>query len=206
MKKESPRLPLLSIAIVCFVVGTLSVQINLSNQGDQAEPAISIEAPSTTSQKTALIIGVDDLKRTEPRLLATWLASFQFPSKEIILSGFPTDYQPTGFSTPLAGLFRWFPDAGVDKTFLEAIQQTKGKSIDVVLVLDEIGYASLIDFMDGVTLAGNFMDGPTVISALRVFYEDPLISLDAQSKILRALAARVGTLGEAPNLTPLFDL
>jgi len=30
--------------------------------------------------------------------------------------------------------------------------------------------------------------------------------LEAQGKVLRALADRVGTLGEAPNLTPLFNL
>jgi anionic cell wall polymer biosynthesis LytR-Cps2A-Psr (LCP) family protein len=206
MKKESSHIPLLSIAIFFFVVGAISVLLNLSDQNDQEIPNSASALDSNTSQRTALIIGVDRLDQTEPQLLSVWLAMFHFPSKEIVLSGFPTDFEATAASHPLSDLFMFNHETGVSGNFISAIQNFVGLEVDVVLVLDEVGFASLIDFLDGITLTGNYMDGPTVISALRVFYEDPLISLEAQGKVLRALANRVGTLGESPNLTPLFNL
>ncbi len=206
MKKEPSRIPLLSIAIFFFVVGALSVLINLSNSNDPEERSRPTDTGSNTSQKNALIVGVDRLDQSEPQLLSVWLATFQFPSKEVLLQGFPTNFQSSTSSIPLSHLFGWAPDFSVNAGFIDAIQNAADVEVDVVLVLDEVGFATLIDYLEGITLTGNFMDGSTVISALRVFYEDPLISLEAQGKVLRALADRVGTLGEAPNLTPLFNL
>ncbi len=206
MKRESSRVPLLSIAIFCFVVGALSVLINLSKQDDSLDRATPTESPSNSSLRTALILGVDRFNQPEPQLLAVWLATFQFPDKQIVLLGLPTNFQSPESPIPLANLFGWNPDSGVEGSFLAAIKQSTGSEIEVVLVLDEVGYASLIEFLEGITLTGNYMDGPTVISALRVFYDDPLISLEAQAKILRALAERVETLGASPNLTSLFNL
>jgi hypothetical protein len=206
MKKESSRIPLLSIAIIFFVVGAISVLLNLSVQKDPETQITSPEIESNTSQKNALIIGVDRLDQAEPQLLSVWLAMFHFPRKEVVLSGFPTSFQSTNMSNPLSDLFTFSKETGITNNFVIAIENAANLNVDVVLVLDEIGYASLIDYLEGITLTGNYMDGPTVISALRVFYEDPLISLEAQGKVLRALANRVDTLGDAPNLTPLFNL
>jgi len=206
MKKETSRIPLLSIAIFCFVVGAISVLINLSNSNEPELQAPPPETGSNTSQKNALIVGVDRLDRSDSQLLSVWLATFQFPSKEVLLQGFPTNFQASTSSIPLSNLFGWGPDSSVNAGFIDAIQQAADVEVDVVLVLDEVGFVTLIDYLEGITLTGNFMDGPTVISALRVFYEDPLISLEAQGKVLRALADRVETLGDAPNLTSLFNL
>ena len=206
MKKEPSRIPLLSIAIFCFVVGALTVLINLSNSNDTEKQGTPTVTGTNSSQKNALIVGVDRLDQPEPQLLSVWLAKFQFPSKEVLLLGFPTNYQASTSSIPISNLFGWTPDSNVNASFIDAIQKAAGVEVDVVLVLDEVGFATLIDYLEGITLTGNFMDGPTVISALRVFYEDPLISLEAQGKVLRALANRVESLGEAPNLTPLFNL
>ncbi|MEJ2607757.1 MAG: hypothetical protein P8Z41_13915 [Anaerolineales bacterium] len=206
MKRETSRIPLLSIAIFCFLVGALSVLINLSNQDNTAEKTAAPPTESDASRKTALILGVDRLNQSDPQLLSVWIATFHFPDKEIVLYGFPTDLQSSASPIPLANSFGWSPDNGVDGNFLAAVQKSTGVEPDVVLILDEVGYASLIDYLEGITLTGNYMDGPTVISALRVFYDDPLISLEAQSKVLRALAERVEILGGSPNLTPLFNL
>ncbi len=206
MKRETSRIPLLSIAIFCFLVGALSVLINLSTQENPAEKATSTPNETHSSQKTALILGVDRLNQSEPQLLSAWLATFEFPNKDIVLFGLPTNLQSSESPIPIANLFNWSRDTGVDGNFLTAIQKSTGVEPEVVLILDEVGYASLIDYLDGITLTGNYMDGPTVISALRVFYDDPLTSLEAQAKVLRALAERVETLGPSPNLTPLFDL
>jgi hypothetical protein len=206
MKRETSRIPLLSIAIFCFLVGALSVLINLSKQENPAQKSATPPAESESSQKAALILGVDRLNQSDPQLLSVWMATFEFRDKEIILHGFPTNLQSSASPISLANLFGWSPDTGVDGSFLAAIEKTTGVEPDIVLILDEVGYASLIDYLEGITLTGNYMDGPTVISALRVFYDDPLISLEAQAKVLRALAERVDTLGSSPNLTPLFNL
>ncbi|NIS81507.1 MAG: hypothetical protein GTO14_15185 [Anaerolineales bacterium] len=206
MNRKTSRFPMLIIILICFVVGALSVYLNVSNRISIFPQATPTVPPSVTHQKTALILGVDDLSLPEPRLLAVWFASFRFPEKEIFLYGLPTDYAADVSSPSLADLFQWHGENGVAKAFLVALQEIHISEPNVILVLDEQGFATLIDYLTGVPLGGSSMDGETVVNALRFFYEDPSQSLEAQTKILRALVERVQVLGDTLDLTDLFNL
>lgn len=197
---------MLIIILLCFGVGALSVYLNISNRITLFPQPTPSATTAVTNQKTALILGVDDLENPQPRLLSVWFATFRFPDNEIILYGLPTDHK-TDLSLPsFADMFHWSPEKGVDSALLDALQRVYAPKPNVILILDELGFSALIDFLEGVTLEGTPMDGETVVNALRFFYEDPSQSLKVQTKILRALVQQVDVLEPPLDLTVLFNL
>jgi hypothetical protein len=180
--------------------------VQSTQQASELTPAWDTAA-SDQPQQTWLILGVDDLQSQQPELVAIWYATFRLPGKGIFLVGLPTNSPSLGAQSPtLHDLFLWSADHGVDPTFLEALAQYVTPSPDVILVLDEVAFATLVDYVGGVTLEGSHLDGLQVVGVLRLLADQPQALLATQRGVLLALSSQAHLLGSSPDATSLIDL
>jgi hypothetical protein len=216
MKSRPPVAMLVAVLSLCFVLGLLSVLLRQPTDGNPglerrvptSRPTSHILPPETGADQTViLILGVDQLRGSRPTLRAVWFATYRLPAKGIFLMGLPVD-QPTGGATsaPLHSLFAWSPDQGVDPGFLRALESFVALSPDVVLILDEVAFAALVDYLGGVELSGVQLDGQEVIAFLDLIARDPAASLQAQASILEPLSQQAPRIGDTLDLTPLTEL
>jgi hypothetical protein len=214
---KRPSLPLvLFVLFICFVAGLASV---LLKPGDDSSPMASLQPQSnsetafpfgdatTSPQTTILILGVDDLQAETPRLEAIWFVTFRLPGRDLFLLGIPI-HIPVGVQPELRlkDLFRWSTDQGPDALFMQALHDEVPLTIDVILVVDEIAFASFIDYMGGVTLESGTLDGHQVIGVLDLVKDQPTAALEVQERVVRALSEKAPNLGSTPDLTPLMTL
>jgi hypothetical protein len=204
------------VIFACFSAGLFSVWLRQRNaqsspvpstlQASDLTPAWDAAA-SDQPQQTLLILGVDDLQSEQPALMAIWFATFRLPGKGIFLVGLPTNSPSLGTLSPtLHDLFLWSADQGVDPTFLEALTQYVAPPPDAILVLDEVAFATLVDYVGGVTLEGSQLDGIQVVGVLRLLADQPQASLATQRGVLLALSSKAHLLGSSPDATSLIDL
>jgi hypothetical protein len=160
----------------------------------------------THSTQSILILGVDHIADQEGRLLAIWLLSLDPMSREIDLLGLPVDLTPAEGENTLSESFDlWLPpDYGAD--FIRRIGELTQIPIMGFVVLDEHAFAVLLDYMGGVDLDGEVLDGASVIGSLRLTYDNPQASLLLQTRILEKLRTNVNRIGTTPELTPLTAL
>ncbi|MGD8813528.1 MAG: hypothetical protein PVI78_03535 [Anaerolineales bacterium] len=214
---KRPSLPLvLFVLFICFAAGLVSVFLK---QGSESDPLASPEPPSnlettlpigdatTSPQTTILVIGVDQLQTETPKLEAIWFVTFRLPGRDLFLLGIPINarvrVQP---ELRLKDLFRWSVDQGPDAIFMQALYDEVPLSIDVILVVDEIAFAALIDYMGGVTLESGTLDGNQVIGVLDLVKDQPTAALEVQERVVQALSEKAPNLGSTPDLTPLIAL
>jgi len=206
MPQRTLRATLLWIAAGFFALGLASVILRPSSPTSSptrtpAEPSPQPDAP----QSTVLILGVDDLASETPQLRAVWLAAHRPPGEAVYLFGLPIDAAASDGSR-LQDSFTWERDAGPTPEFLSAVGALSPVSLDVVVALDETGFASLIDFLGGVELEGGKVGGREVLGVMGLFTGDAAASLEAQRRLLEALARRAGDVGPGSELQPLVDL
>jgi hypothetical protein len=214
---KRPSLPLVLLVLsICFVAGLVSVLISQNDDGLPSTPQ-GMEASSTTHlpgtdatsspQTTILILGVDQLGTENPQLRAIWFATFRLPGRDVFLFGIPLDLpvaaQP---ELRLHDLFRWSANQGPDALFMQALYAELPLAIDVILALDEVGFAALIDYMGGVTLESGTLDGNQVIGVLELVEDQPRAALEVQGRLVRALRDKAPELGSTPDLSPLMAL
>lgn len=214
---KRPSLPLvLFVLLACFVAGLASVL--LRPRDDQSPPASIQTEPSATvhlnianatssPQTTILILGVDQLGSATPQLEGIWFATFRLPGTDLFLFGIPLD-APVGAQAQLdlKDLFRWSADQGPDALFMQALYATVPLSIDVILVIDKIAFAALVDYMGGVTLESGTLDGRQVIGVLELVENQPKAALEVQGRLVEALSEKAPNLGSTPDLSPLMAL
>lgn len=214
---KRPSLPLvLFVLLICFVAGLASVLLSQRDDGfpplsPGTDPSRTTHPPGTNAtsspQTTILILGVDHLNSEDPELLAIWFATFRLPGTELFLFGIPVDVpvaaQP---DLRLRDLFRWSNDQGADALFQQALFAELPLTIDVILVLDKVGFAALVDFMGGVTLESGTLDGNQVIGVLELVEDQPRAALEIQGRLVRALRDKAYVLGSTPDLSPLMAL
>jgi hypothetical protein len=217
MHFKSPATYLLLLILVCFAAGVISVVLrpDALNQEPMESPELqatqsTIEIlPGTIETQTTqsiLILGVDHIADHEGQLLAIWLLSLDPITKKIDLLGLPVDLTPPGGETTLAESFDlWLPpDYGAG--FIRRIGELTQTPIMGFAVLDEHAFAELLDYMGGVDLDGELLDGASVIGSLRLTYGNPQASLLLQTRILEKLRTTVHHIGTTPELTPLTAL
>ncbi|HSB90220.1 MAG TPA: hypothetical protein VLD63_09370 [Anaerolineales bacterium] len=206
MSQRTLRATLLWIAAGFFALGLASVLLRPS--APSAATATSTDEPTPAPdapQSTALILGVDDLGSSSPQLLAVWLAAHRPPGRAVYLFGLTTDTN-TADGAKLTQAFSWKPGSGPSREFLSAVASLSPVALDVVVVMDETAFAALIDFLGGVELEGGVVGGREVIGVMGLLTGDAAASLDAQGRLLEALAQRAGQVGPGTELKPLADL
>ncbi len=185
MPQRTLRATLLWIAAGFFALGLASVILRPSSPAvspvaTSAEPSPPPNAP----QSTVLLLGVDDLASEPPQLRAVWLAAHRPPGEAVYLFGLPID-AATPDGVLLKDAFSWDPDAGPTSEFLSAVATLSPVPLDVVVVLDETAFASLIDFLGGVELEGGKVGGREVLGVMGLLTGDAAASLEASAPLER---------------------
>jgi hypothetical protein len=192
---------LLVVVMSCFTVGILSVLV------DQPQTVESAQTVTPSPRKTALILGVNQIRSIDSQLRAVWLATHRPPDQEVFLLGVPLDFEIcTSNVRTLRQTFGWTPEGGVDPRFLEAFDGEQLMKPDAVIVADEIAFAELINFLGGIEFNGVHIQGNAVAAFLDVIAEDPAISIRTQQAVLISIIEKVYLLDEPFDTTPLLPL
>jgi hypothetical protein len=106
----------------------------------------------------------------------------------------------------LDALFTWSADAGVDPLFLDMLARTVPLRPDATVLMDEIAFANLIDYVGGVELNATTFSGNEVLGFLSLVLEEPDALLASQSRLIEAIVQRLPGLGTTPDVTRLLGL
>ena len=195
--------------VVCFVFGILTVLVSQPGRPASASPTPTptFISPQRPDQQTILILGVDRLAETAPKLEAVWIATYRLPAKDLFLLGMPTDLQPDEDSPQRLGdLFAWSGERGVDPAFIRELQLIVPLPMNAVVVLDEEGFGAIIDYLGGIDVNGVEMSGAQVIGVIGLLRDNPPALLSTQQHFVEAMSARVSSLDSHPDLSPLLEL
>jgi len=171
--------------------------------------------PERSLKTTVLILGIDRFDRPDPELKAIWLLTVQPPEKNVILSGVPTNLDLVeGANVTLESFFAWTPDKVVAPPFLEAIERALRVEVDIVVVMDEYAFSSMVDYLGGLPLEGDLglplddhnLTGQQVLALHTVFASDPDSLVSLQANIIQGLIPQVQKLGANPDLDLLLAL
>lgn len=206
MSNRAPFKLLLLVVVVCFALGLLSVFLRQAQQSSGAMTPTPTELASN-GQTTILVLGVDTFTANDPKLNSIWFATFRLPGKDVFLYGVPIN-QPvaTGGATGLQALFHWSAEQGVDATFLSRLQEIVPLPPQVIVLMDNTAFATIVDFLGGVDLNGSAFNGPQVLGVLSLVGDDPQALLATQAHLLEALVQKLPSLGETPDVSPIQAL
>lgn len=214
--KNRPSLPILSVLILMLGLGTLSVWWSHRQSQGHAEEFTSTQLPSgeagprLTSQngsRMILILGVDDLQSHPATLVAVWLANSRISNKEVLLIGYPIDAVAPLQGQSLQQLFRYNPEQGIAPGFIEAVQNLAVvSSIDLIVMLDEVMFASLVNYVGGVQLDDGWLSGQDCVAIQRLFYDDGSHLVRTQQRILQELRLQLNGIAGSFDITSLVLL
>jgi len=183
------------ILVLAFLLGLFTILLRV--RGDEQDPP----SPEVATRRTILVLGVDDLTADSPRLVGVWEATFQDERREVFLLGWPADVLVCSpKAQPLNELFEWSPERGVNPQFLAALDGQQLFPPQVIIVADEVGFRSLIDWRGGVEISGAPLSGAQVTAVLRPLYGNPSGALAIQEQIAASLARKLPSLGERLDL------
>jgi len=209
MIKRPPQAIIILVIILCFGIGLLNVFLKapddsgLPNDGFSPAPT----QPSDTSIRSILILGVNDLGRETPIVRAIWIAAFQQPEQNIYLHGVPLDMPVSSKgSVGISELFAWAPHSGIDRNFLEGLYEILPLHPDMTVIMDETAFVRAIDYLQGVNIEGEEIDGESVLAFLSLSWDKPKILLEDQALIIQAMIPKALNQPEALELTDLVDL
>ena len=213
MRSKPPLLLVFLFLGLCFVLGIASTLLDDSGDEASATPALrrtatpTRRATPTPGPAAVYFFGVDELESEHPRLLAVWMATFERGGSDVFLFGFPTDTQAGGDSSGTLGdLFAWDPAAGPSPHFEQALQTVTLLPARMTVVLDRVGFQAVVNHLGGVELSGVRLSGAETVAVLELWQDDPTASVEAQARVLEALAQRAPRAGATPDLTLLLSL
>jgi anionic cell wall polymer biosynthesis LytR-Cps2A-Psr (LCP) family protein len=214
-RSRSSLIYILIVAIVCFAAGVASVLLRddfsrprpaTASMTSADEPSPGSVSTSSPRQVSIVLLGVDDLSKEEPKLQAVWFASFEPPDKRIHLLGIPVDTLQKDGQNTLQQSFSLFEPPDFGANFLTSVATFAPYPIQGFIVLDEEGFAELIDYIGGVTLDSQELNGTAAIGALSLLKEQPIASLRMQARIIHSLTENAASIGSTPELTSLTSL
>lgn len=214
-RSRSSFIYILLVAIVCFAAGMASVLLREDIFGSRQEQyQIETRAPRDPSPESTpgarsisiVVFGVDDLSLEKPQLQALWFASFEPPQKQIQLLGISVDASISESGVTLRENFSLFEPPDFGAGFLTALTTLAPHPIHGFIVLDEEGFAALIDYIGGVTLDDQQLSGAAAVGALSLLSDQPSASLRMQRRLITSLAMNAESIGNTPELTPLTTL
>lgn len=216
MRLRSPSAILILCFIVFLSVGILTALLpscsaesgeantqpehTFGNQGE-GQPSLS------SSLTTILVIGVDELSKENAELTAIWFAHFRPINRAILLQGVPLDMESGGENpSKLSELFYWSPQSGVSADFLNELYKNVPVQPDIVVVMDKTFFSSGVDYLGGVFIGDQRLDGNQVVSFLDLLKQDSLAQVTAQQRVLEALRVNLSIFNNIPDITPLLNL
>ena len=205
----------LIIILICFGIGIFSTLLS-NNDGT---PSISLDIPTPTeipSNRTLLILGVDQFDIPNPMLYAIWFVIHRIPEEEVVLFGIPLNYEVNGSGTDtLRSIFSWSVEEGVEGVstrFMNELQNAVPHvNLDMVVIMDEIFFSALVDYMGGIPAGDIILPGLEAIAAQRLMTNQPDALLEFQANMLEALRFLLpnkdpSMSSSGDDLRPLFDM
>ncbi len=204
MPKRPPLTVILLVIVLCFGLGLLNVLLESPEETVDLPPTPS---PTFTTESSppllsVLIIGVNELSGPAPSLRAVWNLLYDEAGKTIYLHGISID----SGSRALKDIFAWSSVEGLDQAFMDALYQILPLSPDLIVVNDDIAFASIINYLGGVDIEGAKFDGESVLAFLSLSGDKPEILLNNQALILEALVPQALSSAPSPELTQLIEL
>jgi hypothetical protein len=206
---------LIFLLFLCFGFGLLSVVLQDGGGRPSASPT-ALGAPSPHAAPTTepaapgtaiLILGVDDLGKESPRLLAVWLAAHDVAQDQVLLYGIPISAAAPGSEDrPLAALFGWSRNQGLAPEFERSLAGLVPLPYQATVVMDEAAFATAVDVLGGADLGGTRLQGEQVLAFLRLLQTKPEALLAAQAELLLALRPGLQDLGPTPDISQLEAL
>jgi hypothetical protein len=209
MSKRPPLAVILFVMIVCFALGLLNVLLKEPVDQSPTTTPISptpLEADSP-SIYSILIVGVNDLQSSDPQLRAIWIAAYRSSEDAIYLHGIPIHaIVPGGKERSLNDLFAWSSQKGLDEEFFDNLYQVIPLSPNLTIVMDDLAFEKIIDYLGGVEISGKTINGQNTLAFLSLFWEQPDALLEHQADMLRSLYPKALDLPESAELTELMSL
>lgn len=176
-------------------------------------PATSL-AQTQAAQFSILLIGLDSLNASQPKLEACWVVTFQPGTQQYYVLGFApeTEIALPGEATaqPLATIYNLDHQIGRGDLFTrDALRViSPGLSFQAEMMFDRLMLAQTIDMLGGITLNGHWLNGPSLLALYDQLPPDqPAERLMFQQQALIAMAdtAKQQT-WTTETLAPFFDL
>ena len=206
----------LILASVSFCIGLYSVVMGDRTTASPGSSLISLFQGDGISswlsgfddeRTTILFLGVDRFDRPDPVLQAVWIITLHPTEKEVLFSGVPTDLALDDAGVVrLSSFFAWNSESGVTPPFIEALERALRIQVGTIAVLDEGGFAALVDYLGGLPVEGGLLNGDQVIALHTVFQDDPVGLVRLQASVLENIEPQIRKLGAAPDLEPLLAL
>jgi hypothetical protein len=209
MTKRPPFIAVVLVVVVCFALGILNVLITGPEEATPPPetPYPTQFEPTETPIQSILIVGVDDLRNLKPKIRAIWIAAYRSTEEIVYLHGLSLDTPiPDAEATDLQSHFSYSHESGPGDEFMAALYETLPLQPSLIIVMDDIAFASVVDYLGGIELQENFLDGYGVLTLLSLSWDQPRLLLENQAKIIQALIPKALQLPESPELTDLFGL
>ena len=212
MRNRSSLALIIPLLIVCFAAGVLSVLLKPPPE-DSRPAAVTpfstspfIATPTRIARSTIIVFGVDSFDGSASgTLLSTWLISFGSRDGQIELTGIPFD-APLPDGRTLREAFSLFEPPDYGAQFIASLAAFTPNPIQGFVVLDRIGFASVVDYLGGFSLGDQTYDGARTLVALSLMEDNAQESLKLQAQILQAMADAAPALGRTPEVTSLTTL
>lgn len=191
-------LPPLLLIVLCLVLGSFSAVIAngifRSPIGGQAQAASAEIVPHQVAidQSRTLVILVNDLNETSPRLDGVWLVTnYESSLRLSFLPLYPSSAKEwTVQDDLLASLFGLNSEGAPATVFLETLI-ARGVWWDKYIVLDRAALAGLIELAGGIRHGTGSEDGEQLVAQLPVSWEDPGAAVFGQAEIARGICEKV---------------
>ena len=209
MTKRPPLTVILLVIVLCFALGVLNVLLNSPDEpvSQSPTPTAPTVPDNSSNLLSVLIVGVDQLSSADPNLRSLWVALYDETGGTLYLHGVPLDSVVNGIKgTRIEDAFTWSQQEGVDPQFLSSLYSILALSPDLVVLLDDVAFASVVNFLGGVDIEGAKLDGSSVLAFLSLSWDKPEVLLNNQALILEALVPQALASAPSPELTELIAL
>ena len=204
MKKVIILLLCICAFIACMVIGLMSGDFRVgpepsNNPNNLAKASVT---PQYHNQQNLILIQVDNLAVSKPRLEAVWLMLFKPDLPQItLLLLYPSPKDPYG---QLASQFNTSPAGELDPAFNKALISF-GFSYQGFILLDEAGFVQWIDWLGGININGNSYTGAQALNDMPKPWQDLGEALTQQRLAATAICIRLGQLPLDVNWFPLLN-
>jgi hypothetical protein len=182
------------IILFCFSLGILSVLINRDLETTSTPTPKPSPSPDKT-RRTLLILGIDAFDKIDPTLMAIWFVIHRIPEEEVVLFGVPVNHEIDGSeSETLRSLFSFSVNEGISEDFMSAlIKAVPHIHHNYWAIMDENFFGTLVDFVGGVPVGEEYLDGETVVAVQRLIKDKPDVLLQFQAEMLSSLRSPIVT-------------
>jgi hypothetical protein len=140
-------------------------------------------------QYNLLLIGVDDVKRSDAKLQSIWLLAFPKNSSKVMLVPlFPAADKPVR-NLLLAESFHMH-NGKPSQEFWDEMRKTdtwwKGYSVN-----DKSRLISLVDSLDGISINGKQFNGTQAVGSIPNWKSDPQYALEQQKSVFEGICKRI---------------